>query len=432
MITNRPYQDKAISAAMAATNGVCVLPTGSGKSVICAGIVAASGGKTLVLQPSLEILQSNVAKARLLGMDPAIYSASAGEKNAGKITYATIGSIIKKLDLFAGLENLIIDECHLVNAKGGMYEKLIAELKPGRLIGLTATPYRLSTSSYGSSMKILTRTRPKIFSDILHVSNPSELIADGYLLEPEFISHQCDESMLKINSTGAEFTGASQEQFARRNNMGKRMADAVTSTGKRHILGFCDSVAESVALAANLNAMGIPAAEINANTDKKTRAKNLQRFESGEIRVMCNVGTLTTGYDFPALDCIIDGAATMSAALHYQKIGRVVRPYPGKSPIVYDLAGNVKRLGNPLRYTMLKTATGNGYEVYSEIGRVTTRIMAPCPEHETKITFGKYSGKLLADVDDGYVEWGSRELKGENRHLFYAELMRRRLFSCAA
>lgn len=428
MITYRYFQKAAISSAMSAKNGVCVLPTGSGKSVVCAGIVEASAGGVLVLQPSLEILESNIAKAELLGIDAEVYSASAGKKTVGKVTYATIGSIIKKLDLFNHVESVIIDECHLVNAKGGMYEKLISTMQPRRLIGLTATPYRLSSNSFGASMKIITRTRPKLFDDILHVTNPCELVREGFLIEPEYISISHDESMLRINSTGAEYTEASQEAFARKNNIKSEIVDLVAQTSHNHYLVFIDSVEESKKTVDLLLASGIPAAEINALTPKNERREKLDGFKEGSIKVMVNVGTLTTGYDFPALDCVIDAAATMSAALHYQKIGRVVRPFAGKLPVVYCMAGNVRRLGNPLKYTMLKTASGRGYEVYSEKGRVTTRIMTGFPEQDEIIGFSKHSGKRLGDIDTGYIEWASENLKGENKNLFYAEKVRRELF----
>lgn len=428
MITYRYFQKSAISSAMSAKNGVCVLPTGSGKSVVCAGIVDASAGGVLVLQPSLEILESNIAKAKLLGIGAEVYSASAGKKTVGKVTYATIGSIIKKLDLFSHVESVIIDECHLVNAKGGMYEQLITGLKPKRLIGLTATPYRLSSNSFGASMKIITRTRPKLFDKILHVTNPSELVQEGFLMEPEYIIIANDESMLRINSTGAEYTDASQEAFATRNNIKAGIVDLVARTSHNHYLVFIDSVDESKKTVELLLASGIPAAEINALTPKNERREKLELFKSGAIRVMVNVGTLTTGYDFPALDCIIDASATMSAALHYQKIGRVVRPFADKSPVVYCMAGNVRRLGNPLKYTMLKTASGKGYEVYSENGRVTTRIMTGSPEQDEIISFGKHAGKRLGEIDGGYIQWASENLKGENKNLFYAEKVRRELF----
>ena len=432
MLTYRPYQQSAISAAFNAKNGVCVLPPGSGKSVICAGIVDSSDGGVLVLQPSLEILESNLAKAELLGIGAEVYSASAGKKTVGKVTYATIGSIIKKLDLFSHVDSVIIDECHLVNAKGGMYEQLISAMQPKRLIGLTATPYRLSSNSFGASMKIITRTRPKLFDNILHVTNPSELVLEGFLMEPEYITIAHDESMLRPNTTGAEFTESSQIAFAKKNNIKAEIVDLVSRTGHNHYLVFIDSVDESQKTVELLLAGGIPAAEINALTPKNERREKLEGFRDGSIQVMVNVGTLTTGYDFPALDCIIDAAATMSAALHYQKIGRVVRPFADKSPVVYCMSGNFRRLGNPLKYTMLKTASGKGYEVYSENGRVTTRIITGKPEQDEIIGFGKHSGKRLGDIDTGYIEWGSENLKGENKNLFYAEKVRRELFGACA
>lgn len=428
MINYRDYQKSAISSAMKAKNGVCVLPTGSGKSVICAGIVESSEGGVLVLQPSLEILESNIAKADLLGINAEVYSASAGKKAVGKVTYATIGSIIKKLDLFSHVESVIIDECHLVNAKGGMYEKLIRAMQPKRLIGLTATPYRLSSNSYGASMKIITRTRPKLFDNILHVTNPSELVRNGFLMEPEYISINHDESMLMANTTGAEFTDSSKIAFANKNNIKGDIVDLVSSTDRNHYLIFIDSVDESKKTVDLLLDAGINAAEINALTPKNERRSKLESFRDGSIKAMVNVGTLTTGYDFPALDCIVDAAATMSAALHYQKIGRVVRPFTDKSPVVYCMAGNSRRLGNPLKYTMLKTASGKGYEVYSESGRLTTRIITGKPEQDEIIGFGKHSGKRLGDIDKDYIDWGSENLKGENKNLFYAEKMRRELF----
>ena len=425
----RQYQIEAVNAGLSSRNGVLVLPTGSGKSLICAGLVSELGcdDGILVLQPSLEILKTNLAKAKLFGIDVNVYSASAGKKSVGKVTYATIGSIINKLDQFSHCRTILIDECHLVNAKGGMYDKLIKTMRPDRLLGMTATPYRLASNSYGSFMRILTRTRPKLFNDILHITNPRELVDQGYLLEPKYEIVDIKESMLKPNSTGAEFTEASKDRFSKENSIPHKIVTLIQELDHKHILVFVESVADSKWIAGELNIIGIKASEINANTNKRLRESELSLYESGDIRVMVNVGTLTTGYDFPALDCIVDGNPTMSAALHYQKIGRVVRPFPGKSPIVYDVSGNLKRLGNPMNYTLLKNATGNNYELYSETGRITTRNIADGPECEFRINFGKHSGKRLSEVESGYLEWASKDLSGEMRHVFYSEKIRRSL-----
>ena len=202
-VVNRYYQNDSIEAGLSTNNGIIVGPTGSGKSVVCAGLVNELRTGSLILQPSKEILESNFGKAAGYGLKASIYSASIGQKNVSDITYATIGSIINCLHLFADFENLIIDECHLVNAKGGMYEKLIKQVGFKKLIGLTATPYRLQSNSYGSHMKLLHRTRPKIFKEISYVINPRELVNQGYLKEPEFVSIDANCSMLKPNTPGS-------------------------------------------------------------------------------------------------------------------------------------------------------------------------------------------------------------------------------------
>lgn len=430
----RDYQKRAVAAGMQSDNGVLVLPTGSGKSLIGAGLVQQDpdGGGILVLQPSVEILDTNVEKARELGIDAKVYSASANTKQIGQVTYATIGSIIKQLRKFSHCNTVLIDECHLVNAKGGMYDTLIRELKPARLLGMTATPYRLASNSMGSFMRIITRTRPKLFDAILHVTNPRDLVEQGYLVEPEVITVDSDTSMLKLNSTGAEFTERSILAHAQHNDLPSQIVDLVPKIDRQHILVFVESVADSQSIVERLNANGMTAAEINAKTDKAVRARRLKDFRNGEIRAMVNVGTLTTGYDFPALDCIVDGRPTMSASLHYQKTGRVVRPSPGKTAVVYDLSGNIDRLGNPLNYTMALNATGNNYELYSEKGRITTRNIADGPEADQALWFGKYKGRKLCEVEDDYLEWAVREMKGEKKHMFYAEIQRREIAQALA
>ncbi len=425
--TLRDYQDEAASAAINSSNGILCEPTGAGKSLICGAIADRIEHGILILQPSVEILESNYEKAMVLGIDAEIYSASAKRKVVGHVTYATIGSIIKKLDQFKHCKTVIVDECHLVNAKGGQYLELIETLNPERLIGQSATPYRLNTSSYGSCMKMLARTRPKLFDDIIHVINPRDLVERGFLMAPEFIRFDTDDSMLQFNSTGANFSDNSIGKFSTKNNTKQKAVDVAASVNSNHILTFTESVDDAKWIVEQLKKRGITASEINALTDKKIRRDDLERFKSGEIKAMVNVGTLTTGFDFPALDCIIDAAPTNSAALHYQKIGRVVRPFAGKNPIVYDIAGNEKRLGNPINYVTHRNLSGK-YEVYSERGRVTTRMMTIEGECKTRIFFGKNKGLMLEELSDDYLSWGVENLKGDHKHVFFSEVARRFLF----
>ena len=149
----RDYQEKAVDAAMDYINSnynspaIIVAPTGAGKSWEIAGIAMKYDKPILVLQPSVELLKQNYDKFLLMGGKASIFSASANEKNIGHVTYATIGSIKNKISEFKkiGVDLVIIDECHhgISPEVSSMFSKFIKALNPKKVIGLTATPFRL-------------------------------------------------------------------------------------------------------------------------------------------------------------------------------------------------------------------------------------------------------------------------------------------------
>lgn len=183
----RDYQKAASNAAvnfftgkLGDGNALIVCPTGSGKSLIIADIATRLEGKLLVFQPSKEILEQNFAKYRSYGFyDCAVYSASMNSKKRARVTFATIGSVMSHPELFDAYEHIIVDECHLTNAKGGRYKDFF-EMGDRRILGLTATPYRLVSYEQGCILKFLTRTRPRIFSKLIYQVPIQTLMSRGY------------------------------------------------------------------------------------------------------------------------------------------------------------------------------------------------------------------------------------------------------------
>ena len=434
----RPYQQAAVDAALSKKQGIIVAPTGSGKSHIIAEIVNGIPGKTLILQPTKEILESNYDKITALGFtDATIYSASCGIKQIGKATYATIGSIIEKLELFSDIKALIVDECHYVNAKGGMYETLIKRLAPEYLIGLTATPYRLHTTSMGSTIRLLTRTRPRMFTQFLHITECSDLIDQGFLRQPEFIvSDPGDTSILRPNSTGAEYTDDSISNYLKAIDDTERIAIAAKKAlevGQRHILIFTPYLENASAAVERLRSYGMTADMVSGDMNRRDREKKLADFKSGRIQAMANVRVLTTGYDFPALDTIISARPTMSLSLYYQIIGRGVRPFPDKNQVVvYDLVDNFSKFGDPMQMKLKPDHTGN-YVLFSGEGkRLTGRsdrdYTTPAQIDNETIPFGKYKDKKVSEADLGYLVWCSKTFEpGKWKDIFTAEVKRRKI-----
>lgn len=383
----RDYQQQASDAAIrffkdtkSQKNAIMVLPTGSGKSLIIADIAARLNGYVLVFQPSREILEQNFKKLCSYGvMDCSVYSASLNSKDVSRITFATIGSVINHPELFTHFNYVIIDECHLVNPKEGMYKEFLTMLKC-KILGLTATPYRLSSSrDFGSMLKFITRTRPCVFSDVIYHVQISTLLDMGYLAKLNYYQMNpvgWNELNLKVNTTGADYTDKSVvREYERIDFYGflvsivRRLMNPKSGGKRKGILVFTRFLKEAQRLTQSVPGTAI----VSGDTPKKEREEILEAFKSGRIPVVANVGVLTTGFDYPELDTIVMARPTMSLALWYQIVGRAIRPHPDKEAgWIVDLCGNIKRFGEVKDLRLVNGGNGK-WAVWSK-GRQLTNV----------------------------------------------------------
>ena len=110
-------------------------------------------------------------------------------------------------------------------------------------------------------------------------------------------------------------------------------------------LVFTRFVEEAENLVEKLKIKGVPVAIVTGDTPKSEREWIIEKFKSGELKVIANAQVLTTGFDYPELDTIIMARPTKSLALYYQCVGRAIRPFKGKDGWIIDLCGNYKRFG---------------------------------------------------------------------------------------
>lgn len=391
----RDYQQAAADAAVSfltdgkdGHNGLVILPTGAGKSLVIADIAARLDEPLLVLQPSKEILAQNVAKYMSYGFLPGVYSASAGRKDIAAVTFATIGSVMNKIEDFASFLKVLVDECHLVNPKEGQYSVL---LEGRRTVGLTATPYRLSQTVDPSTMgsrypryypilKFLTRTRPRIFDQVLYYCQVQELLDRGYLARLRYFDMTAiDLDRVKLNTTGAEYDEKSL--FWEMERVGlydvtlgiiRRVLRPKSGIPRNGILVFVRFVEDARRLADELDGV---CEMVCGETPKKERAAIIERFKSGQTKVVANVGILTTGFDHPALDTVILARPTMSLALYYQMVGRIIRPYPDKDGWVIDLCGSIAKFGKVEDLTVDPCDHGKWVVANKATGEVLTNKM---------------------------------------------------------
>ena len=364
--TLRPYQRAASDAAVNVflkrnrfqKNGLLVLPTGAGKSLVISDIASRIDAPLLVFNPSKEILEQNVSKFQSYGIwDFGVYSASVNRKDINRVTFATIKSVMNHKEDFAHFRYVLIDECHQVNSLSGQYKEFI-ESEERCVIGLTATPYRLGRCNSGFPMlKFLTRTRPRIFQCLLYYCQISDLLFQGYLAKLTYYDltnkTAFDISRVRTNSTGADYDERSMRAELDRCGFSNELSGWVyrvlnpkKGAPRKGVLVFTQFVKESEQLVRELTRKGVRAAVVSADTPKRDREYILREFKEGRIRVVANAATLTTGFDYPELDTVVMARATMSLSLWYQIVGRAIRPYPGKNGWIVDLCGNIRRFGH--------------------------------------------------------------------------------------
>lgn len=399
--TLRPYQQQASDAGVnffstkGDWHGMEVLPTGSGKSLIVADIANRLDGDTLILQPNKEILAQNYDKMCSYGKECSIYSASMKQKDISKITFATIQSVMHDVDSFDHFRNIIIDECHRVNPKEGQYVEFIKKSKR-KVLGLTATPYILASTrtpakgpdgkviknifgepemQRGAILRFLTRMKPKVFKEVLYYCQVWDLLQQGYLAEVKYYDvtpQSFLDQRLNRNTTGMDYDTDSVQRSFRYVGMYSYLVSIVRrliNAGRKHMLVFCHTLAEAEAL------MGYfpSCAYVSGDTNQNERDRILQEFKAGNIRIVANVGVLTTGFDFPALDTVVMARPTMSLAMYYQIVGRLLRPFPGKEPWFIDLCGNVRRFGH-VEHLWLTCPSAGEWQVKGYIGGIWTQL----------------------------------------------------------
>lgn len=355
----------------------------SGKSLVIADIASRLEGPLLVFQPSKEILQQNFAKLQSYSIfDCGCYSASVGCKDINRITFATIGSVMNHMSDFDCFKNIIIDECHYVNSKAGQYKEFIEE-KNRQVVGLTATPYRLDRTKGGSILKFLTRVRPRIFSKVIYCCQIGELLSKGYLADLHYYDLTAlDLRRVRSNSTGADYDERSLLAEYERCGFYDKLSNTVVKVlqpksgiPRKGVLVFTAFTKEARQLVDKLQSIGVNSAIVTGETPKKEREAILEGFKRREIKVVANVGVLTTGFDYPALDTVVLARPTKSLGLYYQMVGRAIRPFEGKDGWIVDLSGNYSRFGNVADLFISRPPGTTKWAVYSRGTQLTNVLL---------------------------------------------------------
>lgn len=356
----RDYQQRAIDQLYAwfeaGNNGnpCLVLPTGAGKSHIIAALVKDAlqnwpETRVMMLTHVKELIAQNAEKMRehWPNAPMGIYSASMGRRCLTEpITFAGIQSVANKADQIGHVDLIIVDEAHSINhSQTGGYRQLIAaltEINPQlRVIGLTATPYRLGHGMIHEGEDVL-------FNALIEPVSIEELVHRGLLtkLRSKHTSLTLDTAGVK--KSGGEFVASALEAAVDTADNNRRAVAEIIQRGadRRAWLVFCAGVEHAQHITELMQAEGITCATVTGDTPKAERERILDDYKAGHIRCLTNVNVLSTGFDYPGIDLLAFLRPTLSPGLYVQMAGRGLRIAEGKTDcLVLDFAGNVARHG---------------------------------------------------------------------------------------
>lgn len=425
----RPHQTRAIemlrqSLGSGKRRPVLQAPTGFGKTRLAAAVVESALAKkkrVIFTVPALSLVDQTVQAFWDEGIrDVGVIQGTHPMTDWSRpVQVASVQTLQRRQ--FPNADVVMIDECHRWYDYYGQWMNDPAwQRRP--FIGLSATPWTRGLGQY--------------FDDLIIASTTQELISEGFL-SPFRVFAPSHPDLTGVRTVAGDYHEGDLSGLM---NDAPLVADVV-DTWRRQAENrstFCFAVDRTHAkhLQTKFTEAGVSTGYIDAYTPINERDEIKRQFHNGDIRVVCNVGCLTTGVDWD-VRCIVLARPTKSEILFVQIIGRGLRIAEGKEDcLILDHSDTHLRLG---------FATAIHHDVLDD-GRARARSKATdrirLPKECPKCSFLKpprmpecpacgFKAEAVDDtqVADGeLVEITGRKKRGEaaskdEKATFYAQLM---------
>ena len=337
------------------------MPTGTGKTRLFSSIIKdiqkLSVSKRerigiLVLVHRTELIEQ-IHETLLFkyGVSHGIIKSGYEEDHTMPVQIASVQSLTRMIEQWKNksFSYIIIDEAHHALAK--TYRKICNAYHDARVLGVTATPYRLSGESFRD-----------LFGKLIVSQSVSKFIEQGYLSQYNYysikqsssIQHEIDE----INEFGSD--GDYSEQALIRVCDKDHIRAELVKAYKQYALGkkgiiYTINCAHNEHVCNEFKKIGLRIVAIDGKTPNEKRKQYVSDFRAGNIDIICNVNIFSEGFDCPDIEFIQLARPTLSLALYLQQVGRALRPHARKNEaIIIDNVGLYNRFGIPI---------GNGKDI---------------------------------------------------------------------
>lgn len=359
----RPYQQHAVQKFREGLTDTgraqVVLATGLGKTVVMAEVVAdlyrdglIRENRVLVLADKRELIRQlqfgfwhqlpKWVPTHLLSGDetPSFYDG---------ITFATVQSIIGRMDDLPSFGLVLVDEAHHIGSSS--FQRAIDAIKPPMVGGVTATPWRGDGFDIDEILgKPLVRLG---ISDGLREKHLSEvdyrLLADNvdWSFVQEISSHN-----YSLNQLNRKLLIPTRDEEAARH-----IAEVFRSEQRRSGIVFSPTVDHAESFAGTLRGYGLRAEAISSRQEARERDRLMAMFRRGDVDILASVDLFNEGVDVPDVDMVVFMRSTHSRRIFVQQLGRGLRLGKGKDKvIVMDFVTDLRRVAEVIE--LEKAAAG--------------------------------------------------------------------------
>lgn len=350
----RDYQTETIDALFTAWNErirrpAVVLPTGAGKTVIFSHLIDQfrrtfrhgqpdKGRRVIVLVHRDELADQAIAKISAVAPHLSVGKVKANDDDTHADVMVCSVQTISRLGRLTALTHaqhkhgpvglVITDECHHAAAKS--YQTIYDAFPDALHAGFTATLERGDGVGLGS-----------VWDDVVYSRSPLWMMKRGYLVQPRAFTQDMGVALSSVKRTAGDYQSADLGRALEEAEVATQLPEAYLkhASGRRGIV-FTPTVATAEATAHAFTAAGMPAGMVSGETPRDERRRIFEDFRTGRVQVLANCMVLTEGFDAPWADCAVIARPTSSRPLYIQMVGRVLRPWHGKTDaVILNVAG---------------------------------------------------------------------------------------------
>ena len=345
-ISLRPYQKQFIDDVRTEFSKnhkrvVGVAPCGAGKTIMTGWLVREverRGERVIFFVHRNELIRQTSETFERLGIPHGIISAGYKYELDLPVQIASVQTLARRLDKVPAPDFLICDECHHILAN--TYRQILDAYSEAKLLGVTATPQRMGGINLGD-----------VFTSMVEGPTVDQLIKLGNLTDFKYFSHTEAIDLRKVRVKFGEYVNSDlAEVMADKRIVGNIVENYRRFADGKSAICYCVNVNHSKLVAKAFQSAGISAKHCDGETSKSTRAKIVEDFRLGKIKILCNAELFSEGFDVPNMQAVILARPTKSLTLYIQQALRPLRPdpaEPNKVAIIIDHVQNYSRFGMP-------------------------------------------------------------------------------------